>query len=242
MKTTRKLKIIFEDKDILAIEKPPGIVTIPDNAREDGTFLKDILSSFPELRTVNERGGILHRLDKDTSGLVLVARNKKSFEFFKKAFKERKIGKNYLALTVGNIKDKRGEIITLIGRSPKNRKKQKAFLLHEPQAKKEGLRRAVTGYRVLKYLSDGKNHYTLVEVLPKTGRKHQIRVHLAYLGYPIAGDKIYGFKNQPVPKNLSRQFLHANYLKIKLADGKEKELYSPLAEDLGRVLDQLAEA
>ena len=236
-----KLNIIFKDKDILVIEKSPGIVMIPDETHQSGTLLEKLVNLFSELKKVNERGGILHRLDKDTSGLILVARNKKSFEFFKKSFKERKIEKKYLVLVIGNIKSKKGEIKTLISRSPKNRKKQKAFLMQDPRSKKRGLRKATTKYRVLKNLSDGKNLYTLVEALPKTGRKHQIRVHLSFIGHPVAGDKIYGFKNQPIPPGLIRQFLHANYLKVKLSNGQTKEFQVPLARDLKGVLDKLEE-
>ncbi len=172
MEKGQKLNIIFEDKDILVAEKPPGMVTISDETHRSNTFLENLLDFLPALEKVNERAGILHRLDKDTSGLILVAKNKKNFEFFKKSFQEKKIKKKYLALVLGNIKSKNGKIETLISRSPKDRKKQKAFLMHEPQSKKRGLRKAITEYKVLKNLSDGKNLYTLVEVLPETGRMH----------------------------------------------------------------------
>lgn len=235
------MNVIFKNKDILVVEKPAGIVTIPDDNHKSGTFLEDLLNAFPELKKVNERGGILHRLDKDTSGLILVARNENSFEFLKQSFKERKIEKKYLALAVGNLKNQKGQIETLISRSPKNRKKQRAFLFYGPESKKAGQREAITEYRVLKNLSDGKNFYTLIEVYPRTGRKHQIRVHFNYLGYPLAGDKIYGFKGQSVPFGLARHFLHASFLRIKLLDGQIKEFFSPLPQDLKEVLGKLKE-
>jgi len=209
-----QLKIIYEDENVLVIDKPAGI-------NSDGFERR------------------VHRLDKDTSGILLIAKNDKTLDFLQKQFKERKIKKQYLALVVGNLKTKEGEIETLIGRSPKDRKKQKVYLLHEPGS--EGrhppttLRKAITEYKVLKKFEN----YTLIEVLPKTGRKHQIRVHLAYLSHPIVGDKMYGFKNQPLPKGLKRQFLHANYLRIELPNGETKEFKSELPSDLKLCLQNL---
>jgi 23S rRNA pseudouridine1911/1915/1917 synthase len=235
------MKIIFEDGNILVIDKPAGTVVFPEGKDQKGSLVSYLLERFPALKKIGKppRHGIVHRLDKDTSGILLIAQNNKTLKFLQKEFKEGKVLKKYLALVVGRPKNKEGRIETLLGRSPKNRKKQKAFLLNEPQAKRKDLRMAATEYKVLKYLSDGENNYTLVEVLPKTGRKHQIRIHLAYLGYPVAGDKIYGFKRQPIPKGLSRHFLHASYLKIELPDGQIKEFYSPLTQDLNKALSQL---
>jgi len=204
------LKIIYQDNDLLVIDKPAGI--------NSDDFEKRV-----------------HRLDKDTSGILLVAKSSKALDFFQKQFKNRTVIKKYLALVCGNTISKAGKIETLIGRSLKDRKKQKVYLLNEPDAKRKGLRKAITEYRVSERFKD----YTLIEAEPKTGRKHQIRCHLAYLGYPIAGDKIYGFKNQPIPKGLKRQFLHASYLKIKMPDGKIKEFKSQLPEDLKKILCQL---
>ncbi|MCJ7786650.1 RluA family pseudouridine synthase, partial [Patescibacteria group bacterium] len=142
----------------------------------------------------------------------------------------RKVKKKYLALAVGNLKDKEGKIETLLGRSPKDRKKQKVYLPNEPGA--EGKREAITEYKVLKKFKN----YTLIEVQPKTGRKHQIRVHLSYISHPLAGDRMYGFKNQPCPEGLKRQFLHASSLKIQLPSGEIKEFKSELPEDLKKLL------
>ena len=196
-----EFQIIYEDDDLLVIDKPAGMV-VDDIPRR------------------------VHRLDKDTSGILLVAKNDKALEFFQKQFKERRIKKKYLCLVIGNLKNKEGEIKTLLGRSPKDRRKQKVFLPQEPGAL--GKREAITKYKVLERFKN----YDLIEVEPKTGRKHQIRAHFSYLGHPIAGDKLYGFKNQPCPEGLNRQFLHASYLKIKLPDGQEREFKSDLPEDL----------
>ncbi|MBZ9572063.1 RluA family pseudouridine synthase [Patescibacteria group bacterium] len=232
-----ELKILYEDGNILGIEKPAGIIVYPERPIVEKTLIDHLLKNCPDLKNVGKapRYGIIHRLDRDTSGILLIAKNNKTLNFLQKQFKEGKVTKKYLALVIGNIKQNFGEIKTLIGRSLKNRKKQRAYLIHEPRAKKRGKRLAITEYSVLKRFKN----YTLVEVVPKTGRHHQIRTHLAYLFHPIAGDELYRFKNQPRPKDLKRQFLHASYLKIKLPDGKEKELKSKLPEDLKKILKNL---
>jgi len=234
MKET-KIPILYEDENLLVIDKPAGIIVFPEKATSEKTLIDYLLEKFPNLRSVGNfpRYGIVHRLDKDTSGILLVAKNNKTLDFLQKQFKERKIIKKYLALVIGNIKENRGKIETLIGRSPKNRKKQRVYFPLEPSLK--GKRKAITEYKVLKRFKD----YTLVEVIPKTGRKHQIRCHFTYLGHPIAGDKLYGFKKQPRPKGLKRQFLHASFLKIKLPDGKELRLKSNLPENLKKILKNL---
>ncbi len=269
---------LYQDKDALAIDKPAGIIVFPEKKTEpsmttstrfskrkpeiaervevallgeEKTLIDYLLEEFPELKNVGKppRYGIAHRLDKDTSGILLVAKNNETLEFLQKQFKEGRVIKKYFALVVGNIKNSRGRIETLIGREPKARKKQKAYLPLSPEALKKGKRLAITEYRVLERYSDAppsprlrrakKNYYTLVEVEPKTGRKHQIRTHLAYISHPIAGDKLYSFKNQPSPKGLERQFLHASFIKIGHPEGKELKLESNLPEDLKKVLKNL---
>ena len=173
--------------------------------------------------------------------------------FLQEQFKQRRVEKRYTALVIGTLKDNRGEIKTLIGRNPKNRKKQKVFLRGEPGSK--GKREAISEYKVMERFTQlnnfakgeiaakqhltGLKDYTLVEVKIKTGRKHQIRCHFSYLGHPLAGDKKYEFKNQLCPEGLNRQFLHASYMKIKLPNGKIKEFHSNLPEDLKEVLKKL---
>ncbi len=219
------MKIIFENNDLLVINKLAGV-----NA--DDIPMR------------------VHRLDKDTSGILLIAKNNETLEFLQKQFQERKVGKKYIALVVGSLKNTQGEIDeafassspfanarvieTLLGRSQRDGKKQKVYLPGEPGA--EGKRKAITKYRVLQKFKK----YTLIEVKLETGRKHQIRAHFAFLLYPIAGDKMYGFKNQPVPHDLERQFLHANQLEIKMPDGKIREFKSKLPNDLKKVLNNLS--
>lgn len=230
-----ELKVIYEDEGLLVIDKPARIIVFPERRIKEKTLIDYLLENYPDLKKIGKapRYGIVHRLDKDTSGILLVAKNNKTLDFLQRQFKERKVIKKYLALVVGNLKEDFGKIETLIGRSPKNRKKQRVYLPFEPKAREK--RKAITGFKVLKRFKK----YTLIEVIPKTGRRHQIRCHLAYLSCPIAGDKIYGFKNQPTPKGLNRQFLHANYLKIKLPDGKEKEFKSDLPENFKKILEKL---
>lgn len=229
-----QIDIIYEDNDVLVINKPAGLPVFKEGDVRGETLTDDLLKQFLYLsQNKPPRYGIVHRLDKDTSGILLIARNDKSLKFLQKQFKNRTIQKKYLALVIGDIKDKSGIIETLIGRSPKDGKKQKVFLLGEPESQNK--RQAITEYKVLERY-DG---YTLLEVIPKTGRKHQIRCHLAYIQHPIVGDKVYGFKNQPTPRGLNRHFLHASYLKIELPNDQIKELKSDLPEKLRNVIKEL---
>lgn len=230
------MKIIYKDKNLLVIDKPAGIVVFSEKKNNEKTLIDYLLKKFPELKNIGKppRYGVIHRLDKDTSGILLIAKNNQALSFFQKQFKQRKVEKKYLALVIGTTKESEGTIKTLIGRSGGGIK-QRAYLAAGPESKKSGPRLAETRWKVVKQYKN----YTLVEAFPKTGRKHQIRVHLAYLGHPIAGDKLYCFKNQPRPKNLKRQFLHAKSLKIKMLDGKQKEFTSTLPQELKQILKTL---
>ena len=234
------IKIIYEDDDLLVVDKPAGIVVIPE-------LIDELIKRYPELGAVGEppRYGIVHRLDKDTSGVLLAAKTSESLIFLQNQFSpyggspegrintiEKKAEKRYIALVEGNIKDDTGIIHTLIGRAPGDKRKQKAYLLNEIGP---GKREAITEYKVLERFKE----YTLLEVEIKTGRKHQIRCHLSYIHHPIAGDKMYGFKNSPTPEGLIRQFLHAEYLKIKILSGEIKEFKSKLPEELNNILKNL---
>jgi len=213
---------------MLVIDKPAGLVVHPINPEQDDTLVNGLIARYPEIKKVGDdalRPGIVHRLDKDTSGLMVVAKNNSAFECLKKQFQQRKVEKKYLALVMGKVKDKKGIITKAISLSKKDHRKRSALL--DDKAKK-----AWTEYQVLKSFKD----YTLLEVKPKTGRTHQIRVHLASIGHPIAGDKQYKFKRQPWPENLNRQFLHAAYLKFQLPDGKMMEFKSELPKDLEEVI------
>lgn len=175
-----------------------------------------------------ERPGIVHRLDKDTSGVMLVARNQKAFEALKELFKSRRVEKTYLALVVGLPNKKSGVIDAPIGRSIRAPVKRSAG------ASARGARQAVTNYRLLEKLGT----YSLLEVKPKTGRMHQIRVHLASIGCPVAGDQMYGGRKTLVA-GLDRQFLHASRLEFSYPEGHRLRFESPLPEDLKTVLNTL---
>ena len=263
------IRIIYEDENVLIVEKPAGIIVFSEKDEREKTLIDFLLEKFPFLKKAGlpPRYGMVHRLDKETSGILLVAKDSKSLEFLQKKFRERNVLKKYLALVVGDLKPDQGKIETLIGRSPRDGKKQKIFSFTDPEAKRQGVRNAVTEYRVLARLHRSvakamerrrqgfglrptkspsadevggqEKFFTFVEAIPKTGRKHQLRCHFSYLGHPIAGDRLYGFKKQPTPEKLNRYFLHATYLSIELPDGKIREFNSYLPEDLKEVLEQL---
>jgi 23S rRNA pseudouridine1911/1915/1917 synthase len=224
--------IIYEDENLIAVNKPSGIIVFPEGNIQEETLIDHLIKDNPELKNVGspKRYGVVHRLDKDTSGTILIAKNNKTLEALQKEFQERRVVKKYLALVCGPIKED-GELITTLGRAPKDRRKQKVFDLNEES---ESKRRAETKYTILKEFKD----YTLLEVEIKTGRKHQIRAHMAHLQHPITGDTLYGFKNQKNPKGLTGQFLHSKYLKLNIL-GKEMEFESELPNNLKKTLEEL---
>lgn len=236
------IKIVYEDKDILVVDKPAGIVVFKEQTGSGSTLLSrlsvidELIKIRPELKDAGDkpRFGIVHRLDKDTSGILLVAKNTETLIFLQKQFINRGVKKKYVCLVEGNIKQDSGEVKTLIARSSRDPRKQTVYLLNEPAPK--SAREAITEYRVLQRY----NGYTLLEVGIKTGRRHQIRCHLSYLQHPVAGDKLYRFKNSKAPGGLARQFLHAAYLKIQLPNGKTKEFQSGLPKELNQVINNLA--
>ncbi len=230
-----KLKIIYKDSNILVVDKLAGIVVSHTEKIKKKTLIDLVLEKHPQLKKTGKppRYGLVHRLDKGTSGILLIAKNNSSLKFLQKQFKKRKVLKKYLALVIGNVKITTREIKTLIGRSKKNGKKQKVYLPKAPKSK--GKRTAITEYRILQKFQN----YTLLEVIPETGRKHQIRVHLSYINHPIVGDKKYGFKNQSCPKELTRMFLHATFLRIKLPGNEKKEFKSPLPKELNKIVEKL---
>ncbi len=220
------LTIIYEDKDLMVIDKPPGLTSHPAPGHPDGTLVNALLAHFPDLPSAGQqlRPGIVHRLDKDTSGLMLVAKNSRALENLSGQFKSRLVTKVYLVLVKGRLSPEEGVIEAPIGRNPRHRKKM--AIVAEGKA-------ARTEYRVARYL-DG---YTLLEVMPETGRSHQIRVHLAAIGHPVVGDATYGVKSA----KLKRQFVHAHRLGFVLpSTGKRVEFTAPLPPDLEQALEGIA--
>lgn len=230
------VSIIYEDDDILAVNKPAGLLVHGPDSLVDW-----LVKNYPEIKNVGDepelRPGIVHRLDKDTSGILLVAKNQKAFEYLKSQFQNRKIKKRYIALVYGELKVESGIIDLAIGKSKKDFRKKIAG------KKMIGkIREAITEYKVIKKFSN----YTLLEVFPKTGRTHQIRAHLKAIGHPIVCDKLYGTKKTICPFGLDRQFLHASSLELNLPAGKADlpsgariKLEADLPEDLDRVLKEL---
>src|SRR3989338_11643268 len=229
------LSIVYEDEDIVVLNKQAGISVHPGVNEPSGTIANALIARYPELIGVGEnpiRPGIVHRLDKDTSGLLVIAKNQKTFEFLKKEWQEGRVVKKYFALVWGRPKSESGKIESELARSQKEFRKR---IVAKPGKRALAGKLAITNYKVIKKYGD----FSLVEVSPKTGRMHQIRVHMASIGHPVAGDKVYG-KNKPVPEGLTRQFLHAYYLKFSLPNGKSLALEADLPQDLERILTKLS--
>ena len=227
-----QIRVIYQEIDFLVLDKPAGIA-VHHGAGVRGNTLTDWLTKrYPETKTVGDdpktRPGIVHRLDKDTSGVMLVARNQRAFENLKQLFKERRVEKTYLALAVGVPKRRSGLIASPIGR-PARRPTRRAT-----RGELQGARSALTEYRFLERL----NGYSLLEVRPKTGRMHQIRVHLAAIGHPVAGDPTYGGARATLP-GLRHQFLHASSLEFSYPGGRRLRFESPLPPELNAVLKEL---
>lgn len=226
------LDIIYEDGDVIVLNKPAGLTVHRKNAQDRQKTLADLLlECYPALGNASDplRPGIVHRLDKDTSGLMVVAKNQDAFEYLKRQFQNREVEKKYLTLIVGHLKNKRGQISGELGRYGI---KQRVKI---PKTKVKEFKNAMTEYKVLEEYEN----FSLVEARPKTGRMHQIRVHFASAGHPVAGDKIYGFKNQPTAEGLNRQFLHAFYLKFSPKPGKVLAFRCDLPKELKEILKKI---
>lgn len=230
------LDIVYEDDDVVVINKQAGISVHPSINEPSGTIANTLIARYPEIKNVGEdplRPGIVHRLDKDTSGLLVVAKNQKAFDFLKKEWQLGQVVKKYLTLVWGHPKET-GQIESELTRSRKDFRKRMVVRPEKNKDKKITGKMAVTEYKVIKNYED----FSLVEVFPKTGRMHQIRVHMASIGYPVVGDKIYGKKREN-PVGLNRQFLHAYYLSFSGPSGKKLALETDLPEDLKKVLTKL---
>lgn len=221
------LDIIYQDDEVVVVNKPAGMVVHPAIGHSSGTLVNALLAHVPQLALVGgtRRPGIVHRLDKDTSGLIVVALTETTRLAIKAQFQERTVRKSYLALVEGVLSPPEGIVDAPVGRS-KHRRKRMAVT--------QGGREAQTEYHTL----EAYDAHTLVMAFPKTGRTHQIRVHFAFLGHPLVGDQVYGRRKQTVP--LKRQFLHAQHLTFTLpASGRELALTAPLPGDLTHVLNWL---
>jgi len=262
-----KIKILFEDKNVLVIDKPAGIMVHPDGKNKTKTICDWLLLNYPSIKNVGEpfivertggkkekipRPGIVHRLDKETSGVLLVAKNQKSFLSLKEQFQNHRVKKTYRAFVYGYVSDpkaslatgKRGVINVPIGRSQKDIRAYTAG-----RGAREPLKDAITEYIILNKFTDTKiadkkdevNHqYTYIEAYPKTGRTHQIRVHMRYINHPIVSDPIYR-GNKEMVLGMKRLALHASSVSFSLLSGVVMFVESPLPTDFKEVIKKYIE-
>ncbi len=233
---TIPLDVLYEDKNLLVVNKPAGMVVHPAPGHPGGTLLNAVLAHCPELAAAGgERPGIVHRLDQDTSGLLLIAKSGKIQRSLQRQFKERTVHKAYLALLDGHLQPAWGRIEAPIGRDPHHRQRMAVL---------QGGRESTTEYHMLEHFAHtvgpAAGDYSLVEVEPQTGRTHQIRVHFASINHPVVGDTVYGRRHPQLA--VPRQFLHARRLGFKHpVTGQRMDLEAPLPKDLASVLALLRE-
>ena len=226
------LDIIFENDDLIAVNKPAGMVVHPALGHPTGTLVQAVLGYAPEVEGVGgvKRPGLVHRLDQDTSGVILLAKNDRTHQFLQDQFRERQVDKEYLALVDGRPPTPNGRVDVAIGRDSKYRQRM------APALERDG-KEAISEYFTLREFP--KHTYLRVKIL--TGRTHQIRVHLNFLGCPVVGDTVYGRKNPSIP--VERQFLHAFRLSIVIPGEEDKHCFeAPLAKDLEDILNQFSES
>lgn len=238
--------IVYEDANLIVVDKPAGLVVHPGAGEHGETLVNWFLEKYPDLKKFEwpdrSRAGIVHRLDKETSGLIVLAKNPQTLERLQRLFQSRKIHKSYLALVYGQFDKKTGEIKSFIGRDPKARRKQVSrsiFFDFEPGKKRE----AKTDYKVLKEYPYHGQILSLVEATLETGRTHQIRVQFKSIGHPVIGDQTYNIKHsRNISKELGigRQFLHANKLEFKNPyNKKDIQLTSGLPKDLSTIINMI---
>jgi 23S rRNA pseudouridine1911/1915/1917 synthase len=221
------LSIVYDDPTMIVVNKPPGLVVHPAPGHEEGTLVNALLARFPELRdpTGQQRPGIVHRLDKDTSGLIVIGRTVEAVARLQTQFRERTATKKYLLLVLGDLAEVAAAIDVPIGRDRRDRKRM--------AAQSDG-RESRTEFRILERFGQ----FTLVEAILMSGRTHQLRVHFQFIGHPVAGDRTYG--RGKGPPGLKRQFVHASYLKIRSPhDDAEREFQAPLPPDLSAAVERL---
>ena len=217
------LEVVYQDPDLIVINKPAGLSVHPGPGHPSGTLVNALLARCPDIQGIGGalRPGIVHRLDKDTSGLMMVAKTDHAHQKLSEQIKDRLVTKGYLGMATGEMASQKGVIDAPIARDPRNRKKMAVV---------DGGKESRTRYRVVKQYIGG----SLLELYLESGRTHQIRVHLAYLGHPLFGDPVYGRRSS----TLGRQFLHAHHLSFTHpSSGELLEFRTELPEDLAAVLD-----
>jgi 23S rRNA pseudouridine1911/1915/1917 synthase len=226
------LDIIFENDDLLVVNKPAGMVVHPAAGHSSGTLVHAVLGYDPKMEGIGgeERPGVVHRLDKDTSGLIVLAKNDKAHHWLQDQFRLRDVEKTYLALVDGKPPAPSGKVEAAIGRDPSHRKRMAIVSAAKGRA-------SSSEYKTVESFSE----HTLLEFHPLTGRTHQIRLHCSFLGCPIVGDEVYGRRNSSI--KIGRHFLHAYKLKIILpGEKKPREFQAPLPVELLKVLEALRKA
>jgi 23S rRNA pseudouridine1911/1915/1917 synthase len=223
------LDIIFENDDLMVVNKPAGMVVHPAAGHDSGTLVHAALAHAPKMEGIGgvQRPGIVHRLDKNTSGVIILAKNDRAHQFLQDQFRERTVNKTYLALVDGSPPTSTGRVEAAIGRDTTQRKRMTVTPDHKG-------RQAISNYRTLERFP----HHSLLEVHPLTGRTHQIRVHMAFLKCPIVGDTIYGRRKTTIPIN--RHFLHAQRLGIVIpGENETRSFIANLPGELEDILKSL---
>jgi len=249
-KILSEIKVIAKQKDFLVIDKPAGLLVHKTNNPNSYSLVEWLLEYYPEVNQVGEkledrvdgnsqrRDGIVHRIDKDTSGLLLVARNQEGYKALKKLFAEHKIQKTYICLVYGKLKENEGKVTYPISRSKLNHAKRVPVLDDNDIQFYDKKREAITHYKLLDVYKKGGQYFSFCEVDIKTGRTHQIRVHMKAIGHPVFGDKLYGGKIEQKNIILKRQFLHAG--KLEFEYDKQKFVFkSDLPKDLQSIIENL---
>lgn len=233
------LHTLYNNHGLLIIDKPAGLVVHPGAGFKGDSLAQALLYHFKDIHLVGEEGrsGIVHRLDKDTSGVMLIALTPEMYEYLKEGFAERKIQKEYTALVRGKIEEKHGKIDLSLGKSQRDFRKYTTNTADMVREKP-----SLTEYWVQNYYTDGVDFFTQIRVKLHTGRTHQIRVHFSSLGFPLVGDELYGGKKAmklatgPKPE---RQFLHSTKIAVQLPNGEWVEAESALPKDLQEILSSL---
>ena len=236
--------ILYEDNDYVVIDKPPGLVVHADGKTDEPTLVDWILKKYPEMKgvgepttmtdgTVIDRPGIVHRIDRETSGVLIIAKHQEAHQALKEQFQNREVSKRYLAFVYGEMRDTYGIINRPIGRSKSDFRRWSA-----QRGTRGEMREAETWWTLLA----AKHNFSLVEVEPKTGRTHQIRVHLKAINHPIVADTLYAennIKQKPGVLGFKRMALHARSIEFRLLNGKTKLVKSPIPEDFKGALAEL---
>ncbi len=245
-------KIIFEDNELLVINKPAGLVVHSDGRTEEYTLADWLVETYPSMETVGEpwqtqvkggetitipRPGIVHRLDRETSGIMVIAKSQESYDNLKEQFKDRVVQKEYRVILNGTFKDEveRGTIDKAIGKSPSDFRKWSA----QPGSR-GAMREAVTDYKILSRVGTGNDGYAYISASPKTGRTHQIRVHFKAIHHSVLGDRLYGAnKVHNIGTKVPRTMLHAHTIGLKNLSGESVEYTAEVAKDFKQVLDAI---